>query len=98
MEPNSEAPDTGQPVALAERLADEGQMNLNKLLEAVVYARSRRAAKTRWRRNRRAFYRTGRHSEFGDVTIVRQAAYFAFHEQTHLPDIEGLCSETTPAA
>ncbi len=33
-------------VALAERFAAEGQMNLNKLLEAVVYAQTRRAA---WR-------------------------------------------------
>ena len=31
-------------VALAERFAAEGKLNLNKLLEAAVYARTRRAA------------------------------------------------------
>ena len=33
-------------VALAERCASEGHMNLNKLVEAAVYAQTRRAA---WR-------------------------------------------------
>jgi hypothetical protein len=36
----------GRLVALAERCASEGQMNLNKLLEAAVYAMTRRAG---WR-------------------------------------------------
>lgn len=35
-------------------------------------------------------WRTGRHLEFGQLTILRQAAYLAFHEQTHLPEIETL--------
>lgn len=35
-------------------------------------------------------WRTGRHPEFGQLTILRQAAYLAFHEQTHLPEIEAL--------
>lgn len=35
-------------------------------------------------------WRTGRHPEFGRITILRQAAYLACHEQTHLPEIEGL--------
>jgi hypothetical protein len=35
-------------------------------------------------------YRTGRHPEFGDLTILRQAAYMAYHEQVHLPEIEAL--------
>jgi len=35
-------------------------------------------------------WRTGRHSEFGRITIIRQVAYLAYHEQTHLPEIEGL--------
>jgi len=33
-------------------------------------------------------WRPGRHPEFGQLTILRQAAYLAFHEQTHLPEIE----------
>jgi uncharacterized damage-inducible protein DinB len=35
-------------------------------------------------------YRTGRHPEFGELTILRQSAYMAFHEQVHLPEIEVL--------
>jgi Zn finger protein HypA/HybF involved in hydrogenase expression len=35
-------------------------------------------------------WRTGRHAEFGRITILRQANYMACHEQTHLPDIERL--------
>jgi hypothetical protein len=35
-------------------------------------------------------WRTGRHSEFGQMTILRQVAYLAYHEQTHLPEIENL--------
>lgn len=35
-------------------------------------------------------WRTGRHAEFGRLTILRQANYMACHEQTHLPDIEQL--------
>ena len=36
----------------------------------------------------RDLWRTGRHAEFGRITILRQARYMADHEQTHLPDIE----------
>jgi hypothetical protein len=35
-------------------------------------------------------WRSGRHPEFGQLTILRQAAYLAFHEQTHLPEVEAL--------
>jgi len=38
----------------------------------------------------KALWRTGRHPEFGRLTILRQAAYLAYHEQTHLPEIEAL--------
>lgn len=38
-------------------------------------------------------YRTGRHAEFGGLTILRQAAYMAFHEQVHLAEIDLLCRE-----
>ena len=34
----------GRAAALAERFADEGYMNLNKLLEAGIYSQARRAA------------------------------------------------------
>lgn len=36
------------------------------------------------------FWRLGWHQEFGGMTIVRQLAYMANHEQTHLPEIEAL--------
>lgn len=35
-------------------------------------------------------WRSGRHPEFGQITILRQAAYLACHEQTHLPEVEAL--------
>jgi uncharacterized damage-inducible protein DinB len=35
-------------------------------------------------------WRTGQHSEFGQLTILRQTAYMAYHEQTHLPQVEAL--------
>jgi len=35
-------------------------------------------------------WRAGRHTEFGRITILRQVAYLAYHEQTHLPEIEAL--------
>lgn len=38
----------------------------------------------------RDLWRTGRHTEFGRITIIRQVAYLAYHEQTHLPEIEAL--------
>ncbi len=40
-------------------------------------------------------WRTGRHSEFGRITILRQVAYLAYHEQTHLPEIEALRNRFT---
>jgi hypothetical protein len=36
------------------------------------------------------FWRPGWHQEFGRMTIVRQLAYMANHEQSHLPEIEAL--------
>jgi rubrerythrin len=35
-------------------------------------------------------WRTGVHTEFGRITVLRQVAYLAYHEQTHLPEIEAL--------
>ena len=37
-----------------------------------------------------AWWRTGRHEEFGVVSIKQQVSYFASHELTHLPQIERL--------
>ena len=35
----------------------------------------------------------GWHEEFGDVTLLQQASYFALHEITHLPKIQELRQE-----
>jgi rubrerythrin len=40
-------------------------------------------------------WRPGQHPEFGRLTILRQAAYLAYHEQTHLPEIEALSEQVT---
>ncbi len=46
----------------------------------------------------RDLWRTGRHAEFGRITVLRQANYMACHEQTHLPDIEELRQRFGPGA
>ena len=40
-----------------------------------------------------AWWRTGRHEEFGVVSIKQQVSYFASHELTHLPQIERLVKQ-----
>jgi uncharacterized damage-inducible protein DinB len=39
-----------------------------------------------------SWWRTGRHEEFGPLTLRQQVSYFALHELTHLPQIEALCN------
>jgi len=39
------------------------------------------------------WWRTGRHEEFGTVTLRQQVSYFAAHESTHLPQLESLRHE-----
>jgi hypothetical protein len=34
------------------------------------------------------WWRTGEHDEFGQVTILQQASYFAKHERSHLPQVQ----------
>jgi hypothetical protein len=41
----------------------------------------------------RDWWRTGRHEEFGAVTLRAQVSYFAAHEITHLPQLEALRDE-----
>lgn len=38
-------------------------------------------------------WRPGQHPEFGQLTILRQAAYLAYHEVSHLSEIKALCSQ-----
>jgi len=42
--------------------------------------------------------RTGRHMEFGTLTIKQQASYFATHDLTHFPQIESLVAWQKGAA
>jgi len=35
-----------------------------------------------------SWWRTGVHDEFGQVTVLQQASYFAKHERAHLPQVE----------
>lgn len=37
-----------------------------------------------------AWWRTGQHTEFGEVTILQQASYFAKHDQSHLPQMDAI--------
>ena len=36
------------------------------------------------------WWRTAQHEEFGQVTILQQASYFAKHERSHLPQIDAI--------
>lgn len=56
-----------------------------------IYRNSRRNSLTNLERiPLQDWWRTGRHQEFGLVTILQQASYFALHEVTHLPQLEDL--------
>jgi ribosomal protein L32 len=35
-----------------------------------------------------SWWRTGEHEEFGQVTLLQQASYFAKHERSHLPQVK----------
>ena len=41
-----------------------------------------------------AWWRCGRHEEFGELRLYEQASYFACHELTHLPQIASLAHKT----
>jgi hypothetical protein len=73
--------------------ADRHPTTAQGILE--TFRRNREACVARLREQPLSnLYRTGRHPEFGELTVLRQAAYMAFHEQVHLPEIEALCQET----
>jgi hypothetical protein len=60
--------------------------------EAVLHAYldSRRAVLERLRAAPlEAWWRTGRHPEFGPLTLTEQVSYFAAHEPTHLRQVRG---------
>jgi len=69
--------------------ADQHPSTTRKLLSAFNEKRAKCVARLE-SLPLKDLWRTGRHPEFGQLTILRQAAYLAFHEQTHLPEIEAL--------
>lgn len=72
--------------------ADRHPITARGIQEAFCQKRVACVARLR-ERSLSDMYRTGSHSEFGELTILRQAAYMAFHEQVHLPEIEALRQE-----
>ena len=72
--------------------ADRHPNAVRSILEAFCQKREDCVARLR-ERPISDMYRPGSHPEFGELTILRQAAYMAFHEKVHLPEIEILCQE-----
>ena len=62
------------------------------ILQGFVEARSKTVVILR-ERPLEDLYRTGHHSTFGQLTIIRQVSYMVFHELDHLPEIEALCRQ-----
>jgi uncharacterized protein (DUF488 family) len=62
------------------------------ILQDFVKARSKTVVTLR-DRSLEELYRTGHHSAFGQLTIIRQFSYMVFHELDHLPEIEALCRQ-----
>lgn len=58
---------------------------------AQTLARLENLSPADWRRR-------GRHEEFGEVSLLQQASYFACHELTHLPQIELTAYPPAPPA
>jgi predicted Zn-ribbon and HTH transcriptional regulator len=73
--------------------ADRHPDSAHEILSAFVYKRTRCVERLS-ALPLADLWRPGRHPEFGRLTILRQAAYLAFHEVSHLSEIEALCAET----
>jgi len=69
--------DAGRPAKVAEifRTYRDSRIKTIAILEELPLVE--------WRRR-------GQHEEFGEVTLIQQASYFATHELTHFPQIEKL--------
>ena len=76
-------------------LASEEAQHPSDTLEMLALYRTHRQASVKKLKSLplKDLWRTGMHSEFGKITILRQVIYVAQHEQTHLPDVEELCHE-----
>lgn len=66
---------------------EPGQRNVSELLP--VFTRER-AEEVAWLRglSEAQWRRTGRHPEWGRITIIQQLSYLTRHEQSHWPDLE----------
>jgi DinB superfamily len=73
--------------AWAERL--EGDLGGQEIFQR--FRQSRRATVERLRGlSLDQWHRQGEHEEFGPVTLLQQASYFARHDQSHLVQLEGI--------
>lgn len=82
-------------MAVYEFATDEGRhpTTAHEILAAFVAKRTKCVANLQ-ALPIKELWRPGRHPEFGQLTVLRQAAYLAYHELAHLPEIEELCSRT----
>lgn len=82
--------------SVAHELATDDSLHptmAHEILSAFVDKRSKCVDKLRTL-SLKDLWRPGRHPEFGQLTILRQATYFAYHEVSHLSEIEALCNQT----
>jgi len=71
--------------------AAESQASLTTTAMLEQYRLSRQASVDLLRQmSVESWWRTAQHEEFGSVTILQQASYFAKHERSHLPQIAAL--------
>ena len=66
---------------------NQDQLSTEQLFEK--YRASRQATLKRLKEaDAEDWLRTGQHDEFGDITILQQASYFAKHERSHFPQFK----------
>jgi uncharacterized damage-inducible protein DinB len=72
--------------ARPEDLSDPGSMSAPQILAKFSQSRTALVADLR-AMPQTGWWRTGKHQEFGQVTILQQASYFAKHDHAHLTQI-----------
>jgi predicted Zn-ribbon and HTH transcriptional regulator len=81
-------------LAVYEFATDDGRhpTTAHEVLSAFVDKRTKCVDKLRALPNE-DLWRPGQHPEFGQLNLLRQAAYLAYHEVSHLSEIEPLCAQ-----
>lgn len=69
------------------KLDDEETLSASEILRRFRASREATLARLRPLRLEQ-WFRTGQHDEFGQVTLLQQATYFARHERYHMPRME----------